>query len=69
MYYNRFLLDRFLEEFVVLGAGDIYKERDQLKFKYRNQQIARSLKGCDHDTAQKAIKRINEKIDQALSSY
>ena len=41
----------FIVGFFIGDAGDIYKERDLLKFTYRNQQIARSLKGCHHDTA------------------
>ena len=44
------------------GSGDIYKERDQLTFNYKNQTISYSLKGCDEQAVIKARDTINEKI-------
>lgn len=46
------------------GSGDVYKERDQLTFNYKNQPISYSLKGCDPNVAIKARDAINEKIRQ-----
>ncbi len=57
----------FIVGIFIGGSGAIYKERDQLKFNYKNKPIVQSLKGCNQNLAIKATTNINEKIEQALN--
>lgn len=51
-----------IAEFFLKGGGNIYKERDVLRFNYQNKPQKFSLKDCDTQLAQQTINRINDNI-------
>jgi len=44
------------------GGGNVYKERDQLKFNYKKQSKHISLKGSDLNLAAEIVDKINRRI-------
>jgi hypothetical protein len=54
----------FIANFFIEVAGELYKERDQLKFNYDKKPVKISLKGCDLELAQKMVNNLNQKISQ-----
>jgi hypothetical protein len=49
-------------------SGDVYKERDKLKFNYEGKLIVISLKGGDQGIAMTAANRINQFIREAYKT-
>ena len=52
----------FIANFFIEVTGELYKERDQLKFNYKKKPTKISLMGCDLELAEKVVEVLNQKI-------
>ncbi|EAR02348.1 hypothetical protein [Maribacter sp. HTCC2170] len=52
----------FITEFLLNSSGNVYKERDVLRFNYQGKPQKYSLKDCDIKLALQTINRINDII-------